>query len=434
MRTDLMCPVPLSLRRTPDPGATASLQEERESRVSDDHIDMRDGPKSTKRVLVLHSSERLGPRIFSEIRSLARRCRVCVVAWTRMTSASNLALAGVEFHQVNLKAPEGHLRILLRLPRLYRMLLRDLRHEQADVIHCTHLMLLPIAILLARRLDAEVVYDVFERHSATMARYSPFPRLTQKLIEVVEHVMVRRVWGVLTVDSPADYLRARYARYNARVQVLFNVPDLREETLGSETRPAVPPTGGERVVAYVGGLSRAKGVEMALRAIDVVRRSVDSVRLLLVGPFRDSQQALVEMIDGLDLSGHVRVLEWMPYDEMLSHLEKAELGLALHQPLAPFRLVAKGTGRKFFTYMQAGLPIVGPTFASVGDIVRETGCGLLVDTTNLDEIVGAILRLLEDPSYARELGVKGRRAVESAYNWGVEEKRLLDFYDGLIAS
>lgn len=117
---------------------------------------------------------------------------------------------------------------------------------------------------------------------------------------------------------------------------------------------------------------------------------------------------------------------------MFYYLKIAHVALALQQPVGSFLLVSKGNGRKFFTYMQAGLPIIAPNFGEIGLVVKEERCGILVDTTRPEEIAEAITYLLEHPEEAKAMGKRGRRAIEEKYNWEIEKKKLLDAYHNLL--
>jgi len=45
--------------------------------------------------------------------------------------------------------------------------------------------------------------------------------------------------------------------------------------------------------------------------------------------------------------------------------------------------------------------------------------GLLVDPESIDDIAKAIIRLLTDVEYAKQLGINGRKRVELELNWHV---------------
>ena len=60
--------------------------------------------------------------------------------------------------------------------------------------------------------------------------------------------------------------------------------------------------------------------------------------------------------------------------------------------------------------------------------------GICVDPGNVEEITGAIRYLLDHPEEARRMGENGRRAVKEAFNWNVEEAKLLELYAELCTA
>jgi phosphatidyl-myo-inositol dimannoside synthase len=62
-------------------------------------------------------------------------------------------------------------------------------------------------------------------------------------------------------------------------------------------------------------------------------------------------------------------------------------------------------------------PVVAGRSGGMPDAVREGETGLLVDPEDAESVARTIDGLLGDPARGRALGVAGRRAVESFYNW-----------------
>jgi len=152
----------------------------------------------------------------------------------------------------------------------------------------------------------------------------------------------------------------------------------------------------------------------------------------LIGSFLDDSEGICNgYIKQQGLEGNVEFLDWMPYNELLRYLKCANVGLALHQPIHRYWLVSRGNGRKFFSYMQASLPIVGPEFGEVGQVVRDEKCGILCDTTDPRKVANAIIYLLKHPQEAKSMGNRGRRAIELKYNWDIEKDKLLKVYHKL---
>jgi len=376
------------------------------------------------RVLVLNDHQRLSPRIECEIDTLAERYDVSVLCWDR----SGTAEPDENSEYVTLPAPSGSLLLALYLPLLYLKLYGRISRTDCDVLHVTHIMFLPLAAVVGTATNVQVVYDVYERHAIEISYYFPASKHVRQLLEQFENVCVRATDLVLTVDTPDDMLADRYRSVQSHVEVLYNVPTVGTPTPNAELESRLA---DKEVLVYVGNISEAKGVRQMLRAFETVATHRPDAYLLLIGSYQDSQAPVEASIEAAGLEDRVEHVEWLPYDEMMTYLAVADIGLALHQPREKFRYVSTGTGRKFFTYMQAGLPIVGPEQYEIGEVVRDTGCGELVDTTDPDAIATAIEGLLADDGRRQELGERGRTAIETRYNWGHESETLLDQYERL---
>jgi len=78
--------------------------------------------------------------------------------------------------------------------------------------------------------------------------------------------------------------------------------------------------------------------------------------------------------------------------------------------------------------MQAGLPVIAPAFAEeVAGILRDAGCGLLVDSADPAGIAAAV-EALRDPARREALGAAGRQAAATRYGWEAEAARLVALY------
>jgi len=387
------------------------------------------------RILILNDHQRLSPRVALEAKSLSEEHEVWILNWNR-SGHQDLSSPekGLNIEWIHLKAPQGQIGLILYLPLLYWAIAKRVKWENVDVVHCTHLFLLPIAGIIGKMKGAKIVYDVYERHSITMSYYFPFSKLARYAIEWLENQWVKRIDAVLTVDSPDGFLEKRYKKYNSHVQVLFNVP-LEHSDHESDSHFMRKKEQGNKIIVYVGGLTRDKGILQAIETMQIIKDTLPDAKLLLIGTFHfhDAKDEAIQLIERYELSACVEVIEWVPYAEMMKHLRKAGVGIALHQPHEKFRYVSKGTGRKFFTYMQAALPIVGPEFGEVGQVVREEKCGILVDTTDPQQIADAIIYLLKHPEEASAMGEWGRRAIEEKYNWEIEKEKLLKVYRNLDA-
>ena len=117
---------------------------------------------------------------------------------------------------------------------------------------------------------------------------------------------------------------------------------------------------------------------------------------------------------------------------MLDYLLCADMGLILYQPGIQNHVFAFPI--KMYDYMLAGLPLIGPEFAvEVEPVVREEKCGMLLNTSQPQEIALALDWMCANPERAREMGNRGRQAVLGKYNWESEADKLLQCYADLLS-
>lgn len=395
------------------------------------------------KIAIISHYHRLSPRLESEVDTLTKIGHsLKIFYWARVNREQIHFIpavavnAKIEHEYIFLRAPRGTSLLAWFVFLFYVKLWFALRRQRFDIIHCTHLLLLPFSVAWGRIHGVKVIYDAYEFHVADFGR-EQLRRLMKlpKLLEFIEDRLVACVDGVLTIDSVRNALVNRYRRLNENVQVLYNVPRIDIERGRDKQDEQEDPSSGNQTVVYVGGLSLAKGVMKTLEAIKHVKGKIPEVRLVLVGSFLDgSQERCQEYVRQQGLQTNVEFVDWLPYTEMFHHLRQARVGLATHQPIHRYWLVSRGNGRKFFTYMQASLPIVGPEFGEVGQVVRDEGCGVLCDTTNPRKIADAITYLLQRPPEAEVMGSRGRKAVEKKYNWSIEKEKLLKVYRKLGAN
>lgn len=86
---------------------------------------------------------------------------------------------------------------------------------------------------------------------------------------------------------------------------------------------------------------------------------------------------------------------------------------------------------KLFEYMGAGLAVVASDFPIWRPLVADTGCGVLVDPANPDEIAAALDALAADPHGRKVMGDRGMECAGERFSWSTAERVLLDAYRAL---
>lgn len=289
-----------------------------------------------------------------------------------------------------------------------------------DVYHLHDPELLPVALALRRR-GKHVIFDAHEDlPSQILSKTYLHPTVRQFVAMIVgrfEHFACGRIDAVVTA-TPS--IRDTFVARNTAAVDINNFP------LAGELEADTSGHAKAREVAYVGGITAARGIGEVVSALALTK---SGARLNLCGGFQEAQvKARVEGSPGWP---HVNALGFVSRTEVARVLGRSAAGLVTFLP-EPNHIHAQPN--KMFEYMSAGLPVIASNFPLWRDIIEGNDCGICVDPTDPRAIAAAIDTLVEDPSLAGRMGENARRVVLARYNWGLEEKKLLDLYSRFLPS
>lgn len=279
------------------------------------------------------------------------------------------------------------------------------------------------ALLAARRSGARVVLDVHEHYPSRLDER--LPALLRPLARLGLRLACRLSAALAdAVVVAKDGLDADFA-VPGRTVPSRTIP-VRNYALPLPVQPRRHRPGPVTLV-HSGAMAEARGWPQMLAALALCPTGT---RLRLVGRFTDgSEEAFRTRAADLGVLPQVELLGWRAPEAALEAVAEGDIGLVLFQPGVENHRLA--LPHKLFDCMLAGLPVIAPDFAEeVARVVREAGCGELVDSGRPAEVAAAVLRLA-DPNRRQLLGEAGRRAALGRFGWGAEADRLVALYRGL---
>jgi phosphatidylinositol alpha-1,6-mannosyltransferase len=193
----------------------------------------------------------------------------------------------------------------------------------------------------------------------------------------------------------------------------------------SPDRSLVGRLAGKRVLLTVGRLEFRKGQDMVLRALPALLRVHPDLHYVMAGGSTpEMHEYFHELIQELRLKDNVTVLPDLS-DEAIAYLYDAcEVFIMANREMPNGD--TEGYGIVFLEAGAWGKPVIGGRAGGVVEAVDDGVTGLLVDGTSVDEITGAIARLLADRSLAARMGqAGGAKAKACSWKAKAEQYRAL---------
>lgn len=308
-----------------------------------------------------------------------------------------------------------------RLQRIFsttRSILDCALKLDADLFHLHDPELIPVGLQL-KRLGKKVVFDSHEDVPKQILAKPYLGPLSARTVSLVfarfERYACAKFDGIV---AATPFIRDKFLSINPNTVDINNFP------LSSEISPCVHWESKREEVCYIGSIGVIRGIREIVKAMQHVR---EPVRLNLGGRF--SEIELEREVKAYPQWGRVNELGYLDRDGVCNTLARSMAGLVTLHPVVNY---LDSLPVKMFEYMAAGIPVISSNFPLWRDIVETSDCGLCVNPLDPREVAAAIDHLTGEPELARRLGQNGRKAVLDRYNWAIEERKLLRFYEGIL--
>ena len=191
---------------------------------------------------------------------------------------------------------------------------------------------------------------------------------------------------------------------------------------------------GYKVVIYVGTIDAMRKLDVLIYAFSKVKKSRENVKLLMVGDGNDKSN-LERLANVLGVKDNVVFTGQVYFHKIKNFIAASDVGVS---PVPPLDFYKLSSPIKMFEYMAVGKPVVANVeIPEQEEVIRESEGGILVKF-EAESLANGIIKLLDDPERAKEMGRKGNEWVvknRSYENMAREvEKRyyaLLDNYASL---
>ncbi len=265
------------------------------------------------------------------------------------------------------------------------------------------------ALLLSSRRDMGIL-----RKTKHELAYRLVNRLSDRVLAVSEEVK--------RFCIEADRIDPR------KVSVVYNGVDLQQiAAAGSQKNPFEDAewAGAEHIVTCVANVRKIKGIDVFIRAAQIVCRELPNAVFLIAGSLYEQDYSLEirEMIRSLNLEKNIKLLDFV--DDPVPILKMS----------TAFCLLSRSEGfcNALLEAMACGVPSVVTRVGGNPEAITDGETGFLVPVEDSAAAAERLLLLLRDPQRAARMGEAGRTAARTRFSSETMIRNLLGLYGDLMA-
>jgi glycosyltransferase involved in cell wall biosynthesis len=299
-------------------------------------------------------------------------------------------------------------------------LARDVRRQAIDIVHTYSFYGNVFAIPPGRVSAPVVVASIRDRG----------PYLTAMQRRVQRHVCRLADCVLVNAEAVKSWLVAD-GYDGSRIVVIPNGVDLSRFAMPADRaqlRHALGMPATVKLVAVVSRLAALKGIEDFIDAAALVARRHDDVRFLVVGePSPINNRAYVD-----DLQSRARD-RGLTDRVIFTGLRSDVPALLSAVDVSVMPSLNEALSNVLLESMAAGAAVVATDVGGTAEALVDGNNGVLIPPGNPTVMADAIVRLVDNPAYARELGENARRTIRDRYSLDRMVASTETLYDELLS-
>ena len=287
---------------------------------------------------------------------------------------------------------------------------------EADIIHS--FIAFPYAIL-AKNLAQDRIPYLITAHGSYGVKPLLSPPDSLYLREAY-----RKAYRIIVPSNFTGKFIQRYSRIPLKIETIPNGVDYeRFSSRKEEINSLRELYRGKKVILNVGELKPRKGQDILIKAFLRVKKKLREAVLCLIG--KDAWGGyLRSLVRRLGLEKSVYFLGELEEEEMIKYYQVADI--FVHVPRR-IKWKFEGFGIVYLEAGACGKPVVGSRSGGVPDAVLDGVTGILVPENSPRATAKAILKILNNPQLAYNLGEKGRKRA-GELRWENYARKLMEIY------
>jgi glycosyltransferase involved in cell wall biosynthesis len=307
---------------------------------------------------------------------------------------------------------------------------RTLRRRY-DLVHVHNMPdVLVFAALVPKLLGAQVILDLHDPMPELMTTIFKLPEqsFAVRFLKQAEKWSIRFADLVLTPNVAFQKLFSSRSCPPEKIHIVMNSPN--EETFPfrnvASTAPARNPS-DPFVILYHGSLVARHGLDLAIDAIEQVRKSIPNATITICGENTPYFEDVMKSVAARRLEPMVRYLGLRDRRQIREAIEQCDLGVI---PNRRSIFTELNMPTRIFEYLALGKPVIAPSTHGIQDYFNQPEL-IFFEPDNVADLAQKIEYVASHPREVLEI-VKRGQAVYRQHTWTQERSKLIELVGSLL--
>lgn len=185
---------------------------------------------------------------------------------------------------------------------------------------------------------------------------------------------------------------------------------------------------GRFVVMYHGVLSPNRGLQQAIEAIAILRKSHPEVMFFLLGK-GTGQGELEQLVTNLDLQKHVRIHPPVPFEDVPKYIKSSQVGIL---PFPDLDWWNTSGPLKLGEYLAMGRPVIVTDIAAHRAVLNKSKFGFFVPDHEPISLATGIKAAIEMAPELTALGEEARKLAVEQLTWEKQARKIKRYFKKLL--
>jgi glycosyltransferase involved in cell wall biosynthesis len=306
-------------------------------------------------------------------------------------------------------------------------------HRRYDLVHVHNMPdVLVFSALVPKAFGAKVILDIHDPMPELMMTIYGLGGKSRgvRLLKLAEKWSLRFADLVLTVNLACKKLISNRSCSAEKVCVVMNSPDEKIFKYRLPTpRSSSPRDAGKPfIVMYHGSLVERHGLDIAVRALGIIRQSTPGVELRIYGQSTPFLREVMASIEESNLRSAIHYLGPKNLEEIVTAIDECDVGII---PNRRSIFTEINTPTRIFEYLSRGKPVIAPLSAGIEDYFNHNQL-VYFELGDANDLARSLQYVLSYPEEVEQIVMRGQE-VYLKHKWSHDRIKFLKLVSHILS-